>query len=272
MLSKEGIIIMETVQKTNEMELNISVIIPTLNEEAFLECLLKSLKRQTCQKFEIIIVDGGSNDKTVQIAKKYNAKIITRPKTPEFESRNIGGKIANGEILLFTSADIVFRIDTIQKMAQEFKKDNSLGAICGPGNLYNAPLWTKIEYITYYTLLGMWIRITKDFHGSTNFMAVRKKNFEQIGGFKNRIDADGNFLNNMGKKKKVKFISTSILVSGRRARKMGFIGFNIHFLYILDIFFPFLRETKLINFLKNTSLSYRLKTAAKKPRREKRNA
>jgi len=118
----------------------------------------------------------------------------------------------------------------------------------------------------------MWVKITKDFHGSTNFMAVRKKFFDQIGGFKNRIDADGNFLNNLGKRKKVKFISTSVLVSGRRARKMGFAGFNTHFLYILDVFFPLLRETKLINFLKKTSLSYRFKMATKKPRRKRRNA
>lgn len=256
--------IMKTVQKANETALDISIIVPTLNEEDFLEYLLKSLERQSCQNFEIIIVDGGSNDKTVQIAKKYNAKIITRQKTPEFESRNIGGKIAKGEILLFTSADIVFRTDTIQKMTREFKKDDNLGAICGPGHIYNTPLWTKIEYTAYYTLLGIWIKITKDFHGSTNFIAVRKKIFDQIGGFRNRIDADGNFLNKLGKRKKVKFISIPVLVSGRRARKMGFIGFNIHFLYILDIFFPFLRETRLINFLKNTSTSYRSKMAQRK--------
>jgi len=249
-----------------------SIIIPTLNEEKFIGNLLRSLKNQTSKNFEVIIVDGGSSDRTLRIAQEYNVKTIVKPNTPEFESRNIGRKIAKGEILLFTSADIIFRRDTIQKITRKFEKDDSLGAICGPGSLYNAPLWTKIEYTTYYALLRMWVRITKDFHGSTNFMAVRKKNFDRVGGFKNRIDADGNFLNNLGKRKKVKFISTSVLVSGRRAGKMGFIRFNIHFLYILDIFFPFLRETKLIDFLKNTSLSYRFKMAAKRPRRERRNA
>jgi len=238
----------------------VSIVVPTLNEEKFIGNFLRSLKNQTYKNFEVIIVDGGSSDGTLKIAKEYHAKTIVQPNTPEFESRDIGGKRGKGEILLFTSADVVFRTDTVQRVVNEFEEDKSLGAICGPGKLYNAPLWARIEYALYYTLLGVWTRITKDFNGSTNFMAVRKKVFNKIGGFKDRIDADGYFLNQVGNNTKARFISNfSILISGRRARKMGFIGFNTHFFYVLDAFFPFFRETKIIKVLENYSLSYRRK-------------
>lgn len=237
-----------------------SVIVPTLNEEKFIGNMLRSLKNQTYRNFEAIIVDGGSGDKTLKIAQEHNVKTIVKPNTPEFESRNIGVKIAKGRILLFTSADVIFSTDTIQRVVQEFQKDKSLGAICGPGKLYNAPLWAKTEYAVYYTLLGIWTKITKDFHGSTNFMAVRKKVFNKIGGFKERIDADGYFLNEVGNNTKARFISDfSILISGRRAKKMGFIGFNTHFFYALDAFFPFLRETRVVKILESYSVSYRRK-------------
>jgi glycosyltransferase involved in cell wall biosynthesis len=240
-----------------------SIIVPTLNEEEFIGNLLKSLQNQTYKNFEVIIVDGGSYDNTLKIAQEHNAKTIAKPNTPEFESRNIGGKLARGEILLFTSADVVFRTDTILRVIQEFENDKSLGAICGPGKIYNAPLWAKIEYTLYYTLLGMWTKITKDFHGSTNFMAVRKQVFNKIGGFKERIDADGYFLNEVTNNTKGKFISNfSILISGRRAKKMGFIGFNTHFFYALDAFFPLLRETILVKTLENYSVNYRKKQKA----------
>jgi glycosyltransferase involved in cell wall biosynthesis len=249
-----------TIYMTTEAFPSVSVIVPTLNEGKFIGNLLRSLRNQTYENFETIIIDGGSKDETLKIAYDFKAKTVVKPRTPEFQSRNIGAKMARGEILLFTSADVIFRTDTIQRVVQEFENDKSLGAVCGPGRLYNAPLWARIEYALYYSLLGIYTKVTKDFNGSTNFMAVKKTVFSKIGGFIERIDADGYFLNEVGSISKVKFISNlSIPISGRRAEKMGFIGFNTHFLYALDAFFPFSRETRIIRTLENYSLNYRKK-------------
>ena len=54
----------------------VSIIIPTLNEEDSLNVLLNELSRFNDNIYEIIVVDGQSNDKTIEIAKKYNCKII----------------------------------------------------------------------------------------------------------------------------------------------------------------------------------------------------
>ncbi|MEM2146879.1 MAG: glycosyltransferase, partial [Candidatus Jordarchaeaceae archaeon] len=57
----------------------ISVIIPALNEQDYLHPLLQSIKHQSFRNFEILIVDGGSKDNTLSIAKKYKAKILVMP-------------------------------------------------------------------------------------------------------------------------------------------------------------------------------------------------
>jgi len=54
----------------------LSIIIPALNEEKYLPLLLKSLKSQNFNEYEIIVVDAGSSDKTVDIAKEYGCKVV----------------------------------------------------------------------------------------------------------------------------------------------------------------------------------------------------
>jgi glycosyltransferase involved in cell wall biosynthesis len=83
------------------MKSRISIIVPTLNEEKNIELLLFSIQEQTVPYFDLIVVDGGSRDKTISIAKNYGAKIVVEKGLMEFPSRNLGAKVANGEILLF---------------------------------------------------------------------------------------------------------------------------------------------------------------------------
>ncbi len=91
----------------------ISIIIPTLNEERFLPILLDSLRVQTDQGFEVIVVDGGSKDKTILKAETYKAKlprlsVVRSPKASLPYQRNLGAKHARGEWFVFVDADSVF--------------------------------------------------------------------------------------------------------------------------------------------------------------------
>lgn len=82
----------------------ISVIIPTLNEEKHIRACIESLKR--LKPLEIIVVDGGSVDRTPEIAEKENTKIIRSPKARGTQL-NRGASLAKGDILLFMHADSV---------------------------------------------------------------------------------------------------------------------------------------------------------------------
>jgi len=246
---------METIYPKNP---KVSVVIPTLNEEKHIGDLLLSLKNQSFKDFEIIVVDGGSSDNTVNIARKFNAQTIIKLGLKEFPSRNEGAKVASGEILLFTGADVIMLPGALKKVVNEFEKNN-LDGLCAFGGLRDAPMWGEFEYYLHYSLLHLWIRVTGDLHGSTNFMAVKKERFIETDGFSDRIDGDGFFLNTFARDRKVGFLRGTkyFFASGRRMRKMGFLSFNTHFLYMVDIFLPFLRDSTLIKLLERKSMEFR---------------
>ena len=81
----------------------LSCIIITLNEEEHLPHLLKCLKQQTFQDFEIIVADNNSTDKTRQIAELAGCKIVQGGTPPV--GRNNGARVAKADYLLFLDAD-----------------------------------------------------------------------------------------------------------------------------------------------------------------------
>ncbi len=90
-----------------------SVIIPTLNEEKFLPNLLESLVEQTKKDFEVLVVDGSSKDKTVNVAKSFERKlpklhVVVSKKASLPLQRNLGAQVAQGKWFIFVDADSVF--------------------------------------------------------------------------------------------------------------------------------------------------------------------
>ena len=85
----------------------VSFIIPTYNSQKYLGNCLKSIIKQDYphHKREILVVDGGSIDETLQIAKSYHAQIINNPwKDPE-TAKSLGIQKANGGIIALLDSD-----------------------------------------------------------------------------------------------------------------------------------------------------------------------
>ena len=84
-----------------------SIIIPALNEERDIEACLSSLSQQTYPKerYEIIVVDNGSQDATKSLASKYADQVFERVNCNVGAVRNYGAEKAKGEILIWTDAD-----------------------------------------------------------------------------------------------------------------------------------------------------------------------
>lgn len=86
-----------------------SIVIPTLNEEVCLPLLLKDLYKQSWKDFEIIHVDGGSNDKTIEKSKSWQSKLNLRIVNHDIKNvasqRNAGAKVAKGNWIIFMDAD-----------------------------------------------------------------------------------------------------------------------------------------------------------------------
>lgn len=111
-----------------------SIIIRTLNEELFLErCLQKISTQKVAYQFETILVDSGSTDNTLNIAKAYDCKIFYIDPSDFSYGRalNLGAKHAEGEILVFLSAHAIPKDNTwlneLTKPLLTEKKTNIVG-------------------------------------------------------------------------------------------------------------------------------------------------
>ncbi|MGH1486195.1 MAG: TIGR04283 family arsenosugar biosynthesis glycosyltransferase [Cellvibrionaceae bacterium] len=87
--------------------MNISIIIPVLNEAAGIEIQLKKLRELISDECEIIVVDGSSHDKTVALAKPLSDKVIVSDKKGRAIQMNIGAAAASGNTLLFLHSDTI---------------------------------------------------------------------------------------------------------------------------------------------------------------------
>lgn len=102
--------------------MKLSIIIPTLNEALRIPQLLEELKRFEESNCEIIIVDGGSKDNSVEIA-KYAGFRVEKTTRGRAHQMNIGAKLATGSILLFLHADTQLP-DTADLQVKKLFSDN----------------------------------------------------------------------------------------------------------------------------------------------------
>lgn len=106
----------------------LTIIIATYNSERTLEKCLRSIREQNYpqEALEIILVDGGSTDKTLAIGRKYQAKIIKKARVPAESAKSYGLQAAKGELVAdFGSDNILPEQDWLKKIIAPFqeKKD-----------------------------------------------------------------------------------------------------------------------------------------------------
>jgi glycosyltransferase involved in cell wall biosynthesis len=85
----------------------ITFSIPTYNAEKHLVACLNSIKRQKYpkEKLEILVADGGSEDRTVEIAKEFGARVLNNPKRLADYGAKINAKNATGDLFVIFAAD-----------------------------------------------------------------------------------------------------------------------------------------------------------------------
>lgn len=82
-----------------------SIVIPVYNVEKYIKRTLDSIKNQTFKDYEVIVVNDGSTDKSMDIVKKYDVKIINSKHVEVSEARNVGARQAKGDYLIFLDSD-----------------------------------------------------------------------------------------------------------------------------------------------------------------------
>ncbi|MDD4358497.1 MAG: glycosyltransferase [Candidatus Pacebacteria bacterium] len=201
--------------------MELSIIIPTLNEEKLLPSLLELIKRENKKDIEVIVADAKSTDKTVEIAKSYGCKVVSGGLPAR--GRNNGAKYATSDILLFLDADTLFEKGAIRKSLKEFKRKKldcaSFGIYTQEKNLYLNKATMNIFYNYPQRILK---KISP--MGAMGIM-VKKEMFKKVKGFDEdiKIAEDHDFVKKVSEIGKYDIIRcTKLYMPLRRFRQDGY--------------------------------------------------
>lgn len=212
----------------------ISVIIAAYNEEACIERCLQSIKNQTYKDFEILVIDGKSQDRTVEIARKYTDKIYYSNKGSPGPARNVGVANCSGDIVAFTDADTVVDPHWLERIAKAFEDP----ALVGVGGVLRPLDGRLLDKIVFKINSDWFYRFTAFFGfyqlGTPN-CAYRKDAFQKAGGFDESLSMleDTELSLRMRRYGKLKIDKKMIVYnSARRFQQEGYIR----------VFFRYLKE------------------------------
>ncbi|MBI3379935.1 glycosyltransferase [Candidatus Gottesmanbacteria bacterium] len=133
--------------------MKISVVIPAYNEEKYIAKTLESVKNadRDDNPVEILVIDGGSGDKTAEIAKKFGAKVVVIPHRGIGFARQKGIENASGEIIIYTDADSIVPYDWMKVHVDALLKSDVVLSY-GPFKVKDGSFAYKlfINYLQYY--------------------------------------------------------------------------------------------------------------------------
>jgi len=160
----------------------VSIIIPVFNADKYIAQCLSALQNieYSKDKYEIIVVDNGSTDKTSEIVRTYPVKFFVLPKVTISRLRNFGVSQAKGDILAFIDADCIAPSSWLTK-STELLRQEKVGAV---GSWYQLPLKTYfLERVWNAHMVSRRLRIGDiDWVPSGNLM-ILKNVYKKINGF-----------------------------------------------------------------------------------------
>lgn len=153
----------------------ISIIIPTWNEEKKIEPLLNQIESLSGEK-EILIVDGGSKDRTVKLVEQ-RAKVL-QSELGRAKQMNKGAQEAKGEIFWFVHADAKISLDSLK----EIEKASQKGALAGYFRMYfHDDKRLFFRWLSWSSnLRARWFHLIFGDQG----LFIHKQLFRELGGFK----------------------------------------------------------------------------------------
>ena len=149
--------------------MKLSIIIPVYNAEKTLKPCLNSIHKYAPKNSEVIIVDDSSKDNSINIAKKFKAKIIKLKKNSgAAAARNAGIKRAKNDIILFIDSDMIITENSFKELIKTFNNKTIDGVI---GNYSNIAINKNL--LTYY----------QNLYTHYNYLSIDKENLVQIKNF-----------------------------------------------------------------------------------------
>ena len=192
--------------------MKISIIIPVLNEE---EALGHTLKFLSGSAHEIIVVDGGSTDRSKEVAQRYTSHILGSP-PGRGRQQNKGAQHAHGDVFLFLHADTLLPRGFEEMMRKTFSNPMIL---FGAFRLSIYPASPMLNLIALIANLRS--RLLKIPYGDQGLF-IRRADYFRVGGFKDiPLMEDVDMVRRLNKTGRFKLATGSIKTSARRWEKEG---------------------------------------------------
>lgn len=212
----------------------ISIIIPALNEEKLIERLLKQFTAEIKSSFniELIVSDGGSNDSTIEIAKKYADRIIEHKEKFSqniSQGRNAGAKNSQRDVLIFLNADTYIKdIDLFfSEILKEFDNSDTAAIAC---RIEVFPEEINLSDKVFHGFYNYYVAVLNKLFigmGRGECHIIRRESFKSSGGYDESLAAGEDFdlYSRLRKSGKIKFRRDLLVYeSPRRYRKFGYIN------------------------------------------------
>ena len=215
------------------IDYNVAVVIPTLNEEKFIAKSIDCLITQTFpfEKIDLMVVDGGSVDKTYEIVESYqkqyqNIRYIHNPKKIQSVAFNIGVAESSAPVVIRLDAHAIYNTDYIEKCIEGLKTDNTRGNVGGRCIIlpFNDTLWANANAILNYSRFGIGgsafrVGMKPDYVDSVPFGAFPRSVIEKVGGMREDLPrAEDNEYNSRIRKAGYKVYFDPEIVSSYYAR------------------------------------------------------
>ena len=173
--------------------MSLSFIIPALNEEKHIGKCVAAIAPQLEDDDEIIVVDNGSTDQTVAIARQHGARVVTETKKGISNARNAGVLHSKGNIVCFIDADGILSPNWA-KMTRAHLNQRDINAVVGLNVFAHRQAHKFLIYNGYTILAYSGVVLLKLLKGNMylagNNLAIRKKIFTNLGGFEPVVGED----------------------------------------------------------------------------------
>jgi glycosyltransferase involved in cell wall biosynthesis len=205
-----------------------SVVIPALNEERHLGQLLSDIQRQTQSPDEVIVVDAGSADATVHIAKRSQA-VVLHSEPPIARGRNLGGYNATGDLIFFLDADTRLPETFLEDFVCEVERQR-LDMACPRYLPHDSTPPIRAIHAFWNMVLKASERTLPS--GAGHCIALRSELFQESRGFDPSLKFDDiELVRRLSKGRRFGYVGTSVFVSDRRYREEGVLrAFLLHLL------------------------------------------
>jgi rSAM/selenodomain-associated transferase 2 len=193
----------------------LSVIIPTLNEADLLPATLRNI-RANPEPHEILVADGGSEDRTAALSREAGAQVVASPVANRAAQMNLGAALAQGDILLFLHADTRIGPTALSQIVVALAAPAVVGG--GFARRFDSPS----PLLRFTARMGEWRSRCFGWYYGDQGIFVRRTVFRQLDGFGNLpAFEDVDFTRRMARQGKVVTLRANVISSARRFSARG---------------------------------------------------